>query len=411
MQGVLRATHYLAQLLLRLGIVYLLFAICRLVFYLANLGAFPELAGGDLLTIFLAALRFDTVAIVYTNALFILSYLVPLPWRDRDWYRKGQLLLFLSFNFLALLLELIDAGFFGFSFRRSGVSDLKMMLNSFQVTPRYLLDYWYLLLLLFAALYALHWLYHKTQLSRRGPPASGWSQLLVFVLALPLGILAARGGWQLRPLMPIMASDFVEDVRLAPLVSNTTLSMIFSTQQRVLQIPNYLPEAAVDRLFPVREAPADTMLRKNVVILVLESFGEANVGYFRDGDDSPTPFFDSLYARCWKTPVAFANGLRSTQGIVAITTGIPSLMEEPLMFSAYQSNRTQGLADLLGREGYTTAFFHGSNPGSMLFESFAQRSGFQYFYDKTDYANEADYDGKWGIWDRPFFQSFARTID
>ncbi len=411
MQKAYQIGYYVVQLLLRLLIVYFLFAICRLAFYLVNLDAFPELATGDLFTIFITALRFDTAAIVYTNALFILSYILPLPWREKAWYQKGQLILFLSFNFLAVLLELIDAGFFSFSFRRSGQSDLKMMANSFQVTPRYLLDYWYLVLLLIGALYALYWLYNRVQLSRQHQAAPLISQILVFLVAIPLGIVAARGGLQLRPVMPIMASDYVEDVRLAPLVSNTTLNMIFSSQQRFIEIPNYLPEQEIAQIFPPVQEKGDSMLRKNVVVLVLESFGEGNVGYFQEEEISDTPFFDSLYAQCWKAPKAFANGLRSTQGIVAISAGIPSLMEDPLMFSAYQSNKTESIADLLARQGYTTAFFHGSNPGSMLFESFAQTAGFQKFYDKTDYDNEADYDGNWGIWDRPFFQYFAQTIN
>ena len=151
MRSSYRILYYPLQLSVYLFVVYGLFSICRLAFWGANQESFPALSFFELGSILLAGLRFDTSAIVYINALFILSFLLPLPFRSHRLYRGGQLFLFVGFNFLALLLELIDVGFFSYSFKRSASSDLTMIANSFQVTPRYLFDYWYLLLLLLAA--------------------------------------------------------------------------------------------------------------------------------------------------------------------------------------------------------------------------------------------------------------------
>ncbi|MEM6967021.1 MAG: LTA synthase family protein, partial [Bacteroidota bacterium] len=119
---------------------------------------------------------------------------------------------------------------------------------------------------------------------------------------------------------------------------------------------------------------------------------------------SPTPFLDSLIQESWVFENAYAAGGRSTQGIAAIAASVPALMEMPMTFSPYQGNRVQGLAYHLGKKGYTSGFFHGSNPGSMEFERFSKSIGYEKFYDKTAYPNPEDYDGNWGIWDRPFFQ-------
>lgn len=413
MRSSYRVLYYPLQLFVYLLIVYGLFSLCRLAFFSVNQSSFPATSGLELGSIFLAGLRFDTSAIVYINALFILSFLLPFSFRNNKIYRNLQFFLFLFFNFFALLLELIDVGFFSYSFKRSASSDLTMIANSFQLTPRYLLDYWYLMLLFFLIIAAIFFLYQKVRLPQPSSPAPLLSQLFVFLVGIPILILAARGGWQLRPLSPIVSTEYVSDMRLAPLVSNTTLNIIFSTQQRILKVPPYFSADALDKHYPISISPAlqDTMRQKNVVVIVLESFGEEQVGYFNPGKKSNTPFLDSLLSLGWMPQQGLANGLRSTQGIVAITTGIPSLMEDPLMFSAYQSNRLPGLAHYLKAKGYQTGFFHGCNPGSMQFESFAQLSGFEHFYDKTEYNNEADYDNNWGIWDIPFFQFFAQTID
>ena len=49
--------------------------------------------------------------------------------------------------------------------------------------------------------------------------------------------------------------------------------------------------------------------------------------------------------------------------------------------------------------GYSTAFFHGAPNGSMGFNAFVMQAGVKEYYGKTEYANDADYDGNWGIWE------------
>ena len=86
-------------------------------------------------------------------------------------------------------------------------------------------------------------------------------------------------------------------------------------------------------------------------------------------------------------------------------------MDDPIMFSAYQGNQVNGLPNILQNKGYTNAFFHGSNPGSMEFERFSKVLGYQEFYDRTRYPEQSDYDENWGIWDLPFFQFVADEVN
>jgi phosphoglycerol transferase MdoB-like AlkP superfamily enzyme len=192
--------------------------------------------------------------------------------------------------------------------------------------------------------------------------------------------------------------------------------LIHSTGQRFIVEKNYMSDAEVEANYPIvfKKNEPESFRKLNVVIITLESFGKEYSKYFNtqiDNYQGFTPFFDSLAQQSLYCENSFANGLRSTQGIVSITAGLPVLMDDPYMFSPYQSNRLDGLASLLKSKGYATTFFHGSNPGSMDFDKFANLTGFDTFYDRYGFGNQAEYDGAWGIWDEPMLQFMANKLN
>jgi phosphoglycerol transferase MdoB-like AlkP superfamily enzyme len=90
---------------------------------------------------------------------------------------------------------------------------------------------------------------------------------------------------------------------------------------------------------------------------------------------------------------------------------LPSWMNTAFITSPYSDDNYTCIADLLDKQGYSTAFFHGGHNGSMGFDKFCQKGGFQHYYGMKEYNNNADYDGNWGIWDEPYFQYFAKNMD
>ncbi|MEL6864449.1 MAG: sulfatase-like hydrolase/transferase [Bacteroidota bacterium] len=412
MSAIRRELHYFLELLLRLSAVLLVFMFIRTLFYIINADHFPAVGTSEFLLLLFWGIRFDWAAVIYINALLILSALVPLKQRQTRRYSYFQYILFLLFNGGAFIFELSDIAYYPYAFRRSLSSDLTMLSKSANLLPCYLLDYWYLVIAMLVFLYFLHRFFEYSRLRKPLSQKSLYQYLLFPLLAL-FFLVGARGGWQLRPLMPITATQYVQDMRLAPLQSNSTLNLLFSLQQRQLEPTPYLSQEEVQALCPIYISPSPTapMRKDNVLIIALESFGQENVGYYRPDQTSYTPFLDSLLQLSYTSPKSFASGLRSTEGIAAITCGLPALMEDPFIFSAYQSNQVQSMAALLGKKGYQSAFFHGANSGSMEFERFARLSGFQDFYDRKRYDNDADYDGQWGIWDLPFFEYTAQQIN
>ena len=159
--------------------------------------------------------------------------------------------------------------------------------------------------------------------------------------------------------------------------------------------------------------------RKNVVVLILESFGKQHFGFYNQTLHGGTykgftPFLDSLItheAMTWQ--YSYANGRKSIEGMPSVLSALPNFVE-PLFLTPASLNRMSGLARELGEQkGYTTAFFHGAQNGSMGFQAFARATGFARYYGRTEYNEDSrfngdeDYDGTWAIWDEEFLQYYA----
>ena len=105
---------------------------------------------------------------------------------------------------------------------------------------------------------------------------------------------------------------------------------------------------------------------------------------------------------------AYANGMESNKGIVAILEGIPSFFDEPIYYSAYSNNKIRGIGTLLKEEGYSTSFFMGAGYDHFGFAKFSKMMGIDNYYSIDDYGNKDHYDGNWGIYDN-YFLPYAAT--
>jgi phosphoglycerol transferase MdoB-like AlkP superfamily enzyme len=106
---------------------------------------------------------------------------------------------------------------------------------------------------------------------------------------------------------------------------------------------------------------------------------------------------------------AFANGRQSIHAMSSVLAGIPSF-QTAFTSSPYAKQKIQSIVSICDSMGYQTSFFHGASNGSMGFEGFGNILGIGKYYGKTEYNNEKDFDGIWGIWDEPFFQYVGRTL-
>lgn len=396
-------------LTIRLLFIYLAYTLCRLLFYFANINYFEKVEFSGLLADLIYGLRFDTFSIVVSNCLFIVLSLVPFSFYHRKWYQKLLFWLYLASNTIFIAFNCIDVGYFPFIRKRSsadifdqigGQSDLGKLI------PQFLRDFWWIVLFFIAFIGLIVYLYKRYQPRLHEPKQpSSFKKIvavvLLFLMSIALSVLGVRGGFQRIPLSLVDAGAMTESEEV-PILINSPFSIIKSFENKAIEEYHFFEEADLKRIYnPVHQYSDSVFKKQNVVVIILESFA---LEYTKLGRKSYTPFLDSLMNRALVCNKAFSNGSKSIEGIPAILSSMPSLNENPFINSLYALNDQTSIANLLSKEGYTSAFFHGGINGTMNFDSYAALAGYQSYFGKNEYGNNADFDGFWGIWDEPFLQ-------
>ena len=414
-------------LILRLLIVFLLFTICRILFYVFNLSAFSGLAFSNLLEILLGGLKFDLSAILYINSLFILSQAVPFNFRFKLAYQSFFSQFFFISNALGLAFNMGDIGYYPFTLRRTTFSLFTQFINERnlgQLAFKFMLiDFWYLTLIYVVLLVFMVWMYKQIRLiPLKVNNTKGYYILstLAMLLLAWFTVAGMRGGFRhsTRPITLSNAGEFVDNPAEINLVLNTPFAIMQTINTQPLKKAEYFTNKQELGSFynPIKQPIGQgNFLKKNIVILILESFSREYLGGFNKNLDNGkykgyTPFLDSLKTVSLSFNNAYANGRSSIEALPSVITSIPSI-KEPYILSYYSGNNLNGLASLLSPKGYHTSFFHGAPNGSMGFSSFVKMAGVQHYYGKTEYNNDDDFDDIWGIWDEPFFQYWAKTMN
>lgn len=377
------------------GILLLTFTLLRGIFFAWNAAFLEEKTW--FVTIFIKGLLFDWVA---TSWILLPAWIAWLTGQ-----KKVGFGLWLLAAALSLALEVIDIGYFPYTRRRSGL-ELLLILSFWQDTlpalSKYIRDFALGFLLWGFLVGVLFWI-GKKLITLIPTPKSyrllGW---LISLACLGVGL---RGGLRLKPLSVVDAAP-AGCPSCAPFVLNTTFSLLRAIEQpRLPPWPDPPPGLA---LYPRPFAPAPEkaiLPRANVVVFILESFSHEYIerGY--------APFLASLLQKGLQVKWGFATNSRSAEGVPAILSGLPSWGEEPLIFTPYASRIQYSLGEILAKWGYTTAFFHGGNNGTMLLDAYAAQAGFHKYFGRKEYPYPTrDYDGTWGIWDEPFLQFCAEKI-
>lgn len=395
----------------RLGILILMMQLTRIIFYCYNLKAFPLASFMD----FLAGTWFDLITVSLAGLPFIILSVLPLPIRDKQWYKILLKSIFILTAFFLFLLNIIDVEYFKFTNKRSTV-DLFSMLsagNDFgQQFWVFIKDFWLLLLFLIVFLFITNWLYNKSgSKSRKNDPSSWATELLIFIFVVFSSALIGRGGFGLKPISPLDASRYTK-IENAALILNTPFTMIKSFGKEALtETDYYTGEELLHNFSPYKQSRPQYLLpnKTNVVVILLESFGDEFVGA-AGAKDSFTPFLDSLSSHSLYFYNGIANGKKSIEGVPAVIASMPSLMDNPYISSPYGSNTIETIPRILKKEGYTSAFFHGATNGSMRFDGFAAQAGFDHYLGRKEYNNDTHFDGTWGILDEYFNPWVAQKL-
>ncbi|MES1223008.1 MAG: LTA synthase family protein, partial [Bacteroidota bacterium] len=291
--------NYYFVLLYRLVVVMALFFLCRILFFLLNQGLFPGISFSGWIKIFKGGFVFDIAALFYFNALFIILMLLPLPWRNSHRYQQVIKYIFFFTNGLAILLNCIDFIYYRFTLRRTTRSvfgEFSHEINKAKLAGRFLLDYWYVVLIFIALIVLMGWLYNLVKIKPANPPEKKLYFYPKAAVALPMAITLAIGGirgdfkYSTRPITISNAGEYVNSPNEMYLVLNTPFCMVRTWNVKHLAELHYYSDEEAEKIFSPVHYPkidsAKSFQKKNVVIFILESFGkEAVGGYNKDLDN------------------------------------------------------------------------------------------------------------------------------
>lgn len=401
-----------------------LYTLCRIAFYAFNHTLFQHITLSKYLYILWGGLKFDVSALIYINAIFIFLHLLPIPFKYNEGYQRFCKWLFIISNSIGILANFADFAYYKYTLKRTTATVFSQFgneQNKFKLLVDFLSDYWYLIILYAAFIWFFIRLYDKITIkkeSRLKWPAYLIQTVVMFAVAV-LCIVGVRGGWgsETRPITLSNAGEFVDTPDQMSLVLNTPFCIFRTLKSSKLKPVNYYDEQTLNSIYNPIHQPADTAAFKklNVVFLIIESLGKEHIGGLNkdlmDGKyKGYTPFIDSLIPQSYTFTHTYANGRKSIDALPSIISGIPSI-REPFVLSVYSGNKTTSIAKLLGDEGYETAFFHGAPNGSMGFSSYTNLAGIKHYYGLNEYGKSSDFDGTWGIWDDPFMQYMAKTMN
>ncbi len=394
-----------------IAILLVFYALTRLFFLVYNFESFENSSFSDLAIAFLHGLRFDLSAIIYVNLIWVLTYIPVIYNYKNNIYLKFTQWIFYIVNFFAILFNIIDAEYFRFQKMRSGAQLFSGENDILKLLPAYLRDYWWMIIMSIFIMYIVSRFHTKAQISLKKEYKSFIAlKSIALIMFFGVLIIGARGGMQTKPLQTISAS-YYGDAQNAALVLNTPFTILQSIGKKNLETKNYFTNDELDKIYSIDKNynSSSVFTPKNVVIIILESFSNEYIGKLNKGV-SYSPFLDSLMNEGFLYSNAFANGKKSNEAMPSIIASIPSLMDEAYTGSIYQNNNINTLPSLLKSKGYTSAFFHGGFNGSMNFDAFAKKAGYDKYYGMNEYDNTSDYDGNWGIYDHKFMQYFAEIL-
>ncbi len=388
--------NVLMPFLKKIGIVLVLLFIYRLVLYLFNLNLFDGVTIFD----FLVGAWFDLITLSLLLFPWIIIYLIPTPETWITWKHRINSILFVITVIVILAFNAWDIAYYSYTFKRISYDYLLFMLNSTETNALagvFLLEFWWLILMVLLSVGLLIWTERKFKAeSFFIKEINGW---VAFPFLLALFIVLGRGGFQLKPI-GILEATIYTTVEKSPIVLNSAFTVIKTIEFRGVQPKNYFTKEDELKYFnPVHTSNPQKIFSspKNVVFILLESFGSAYVG--PGNPESYTPFLDSILNLSLYFENGYANGRTSMDALPTILSSIPAWMDEPFILSSYSSNQFSGLPQILRKNGYETAFFHGATNGSMRFDSYCKATGINNYFGRKEYNNEKHFDGNWGIWD------------
>ena len=408
----------------RLLATLLALSISRWMLYLFNIQFFHQLSLKEVISLYFCGMRFDLPIVFGINILTILFYCFPTKIIYNKRLQDIVDIVYVSLNAFAIFLNFFDIVSFHFFGKHLTIDFVKVLGHSDEISfgtiRQVLFDYWYLLVIFLLFVLTIRVVAQQTRIQpppKEEKPRWQMRQAISLVVMSILTLIACRGGLQAKPITSETAMQYT-DPQNAPILLNTPFCLL-TTHDTALKEwtgtynSDYSPihkNLTANRFIENDTLVADS-IPSNVVVIMMKNVGQEMLKYYsQDRRFNLTPFLDSLLCECL-TFNGMSNSRRGLEALPAILASIPALMENDFTRSAYADNDFDAFCQHLQQKGYNTIFMHGGKNGILGFDEFSRRAGIKNYFGRIEYDDEKDYDGQWGIFDGPFLQYVAQTLN
>jgi hypothetical protein len=217
--------QHLFVLLKKIALLLFIYGVCRLLFYLFNFSHFSDISFTELIYLFVVSIKFDLSVIILLNSLFIILWLLPIPFREKSYYQISLKWLFIIPNSIGILANCIDLAYFQFTLKRTTADVFNFFGGEIgndlgHLLPVFLVDYWYIFIIWGILTVILIRFYGKKE-----QKAAIWTkkefgiQFFVFAIAIAVSVLLYRGGLQLKPINAVDAAQYTSSKNVPFIIS------------------------------------------------------------------------------------------------------------------------------------------------------------------------------------------------
>lgn len=149
----------------------------------------------------------------------------------------------------------------------------------------------------------------------------------------------------------------------------------------------------------------------NIVIVFMEGWPGVYVDK-KVGEDYVLPFFSALRKDALSVDLMLAGGHRTTEGLFATLCSLPNPPGKSIMFTEIENKDFSCFPQFLGKKGYSSAFFQGSDQFTSGVGLLVLKTGFQESFGKREIPNWKNIEqNTWGVFDQELYKFVESRMD
>ena len=406
----------LILILLALG----LFSLFRGLLLIAYFDEFSSLSLFEIAQSFIYGVRFDFALACIIFFIPILMINLPFNWANDQRWLKFWYWICLPLIIMVCLLLAADIAYFAYV-KRHITQELRLILHDTFFILQMGLNSYKLALLAFAGFSALVFLIWKKTFPKKLSNDSSnhfAKRITVFFLVFFILAIGLRGGTQ-RKTIHVINAFVTGNPTQGNLILNGAYSALrsfdkkpsvsheFYSEEKLQQQAKELGLYQQDKRYAFQQKFNHKKENKlNIVIVLLESWSYKYVDALAGNNYGITPNFDKIVQQGLSFNRFYSAGQRSIEGLQAVLTGVPLLVDLPRLGWGLENSKFSRLGSMLQKHDYHTMFAQSSRRTSFHIDGISAAAGFENYFGREDMELKLNYtnpDSFWFGWDHETF--------